>query len=78
MNDFELRHVDVKSTYLNAPLKEEIYYILLLRKNVHQNTGNYRKDFTAYTKLGDNGTYTFMRPTHPLDSLIANLTGAYV
>ncbi len=27
MNNFELRHVDVKSAYLNAPLEEEIYLV---------------------------------------------------
>lgn len=27
LNDFELRHIDVKNAYLNAPLEEEIYMI---------------------------------------------------
>jgi reverse transcriptase-like protein len=27
LNDFELRHLDVKNAYLNAPLLEEIYMI---------------------------------------------------
>ena len=27
LNDFELRHIDVKNAYLNAPLQEEIYMI---------------------------------------------------
>jgi hypothetical protein len=27
MNDYELRHVDVKNAYLNAPLQEEIYMV---------------------------------------------------
>jgi hypothetical protein len=27
LNDYELRHIDVKNAYLNAPLQEEIYMI---------------------------------------------------
>jgi hypothetical protein len=67
LHDFELRHINVKNTYLNAPLKEEIYMVTLkgsrspywhLHKGLY---GLHQAERQWYFHLHD--TYTSLRFT---------------